>query len=175
MSDMIEKENVTVAMMIAKRVARAAMVLVAAGAMTACIDEVTPLEREGIPAQTDAIRLYLDNQPVMTVYEDGRITLGPIVFLRTAANTATERPIRAELLDRAGNVIDADPAQVRINIGTSSTAVASYLRDGAFHGRIRSTTTTLPSTTDLLIGLYDLNQKRTAVGPYTVRITARLP
>jgi hypothetical protein len=132
-------------------------------------------EREGVAAQTDAIRLYLDNESVMTVYEDGRITLGPIVFLRSATNTATERPIRAELLDRQGNVINASPEEVRINIGTSSTATASFLRDGAFNGRIRSTTATLPSTTDLIVGLYDLNQRRTAIGPYVVRITARLP
>lgn len=164
------------AMKMARRAACAVTMLVLAGGLSSCIDDVTPPQREGVAAQTNAIRLYLDNELVMTIFQDGQITLGPIVFLRTTpTNAATERPIRAELLDQSGNVINASPDDVRINIGTGSTATASFIREGAFTGRLRSTTTNLPATTDLVVGLYDMHQRRVAVGPYTVRITARLP
>jgi hypothetical protein len=175
MSSMIAKERQTVAKMITRRAARTLMVVVAVGGLTSCIDSATQLEREGVAAQTDAIRLYLDNEPVMTIFEDGKITLGPIVFLRTATNVSLNRTMRAELLDREGNVIpNVSPDDVRINIGESSDNW-SFTRSDAFTGVIRSTATTLPTTTDLFVGLYDMKQRRVAIGPYTVRITARLP
>ena len=165
----------TVAMKMAKRVARTAMVLALAAGSTSCIDDVTPPQREGIAAQTGAIRLYLSNQPVMTIYEDGKVTLGPIVFLRTSLTLDEVLPIRAELLDRQGNVIpNVSPDDVRINIGTSSGNL-DFLRDDAFSGGLRSESNTLPATYDVLVGLYDLNQRRVALGPYTVRLVARLP
>jgi hypothetical protein len=167
----------SVATVIGMRAARSmAVAFVLAGTLGSCIDEATQLQREGVSAETDAIRLYLDNQPVMTVYQDGQITLGPIVFLRTATNVTTDRPFRVELLDRAGNVIpNLTGNEVRINVGTNSTATASFIRQGPFSGLLRSTTTTLPATTDLIVGLYDMEQRRVSIGPYSVRITARLP
>ena len=171
----VRKEMRSVTMRIARPVASAVMVFVLASVTTSCIDDATLPQREGTAAQTDAFRVYLDNELVMTLYEDGRVTLGPIVFIRTGtANTNQERPIRVELVDEAGNVIQ-NVTDARINIGTSSTATASFIREGPFTGRLRSTTTTLPATTDLIVGLYDMNQRRVAVGPFTVRITARLP
>lgn len=162
------------AMRMVQRVARTAMMLALVIGSTACIDEVTQPQREGIAAQTAAIRLYLDNKPVMTIFEDGKVTLGPIVFMRTSLTLDEVLPIRAELLDAQGNVINATPDQVRINIGTNSNNL-DFLRDDAFSGQLRSESNTLPATYDVLVGLYDMNQRRVAVGPYTVRLVARLP
>ena len=176
MSGPQQKEMRTVPTKIARRVARTVLMLVVAGGMTSCIDDPPTLpEREGIAAQTNAIRLYMDNQPVMTIYEDGKLTLGPIVFVRTATNVQQERPVRAELLDAQGNVIqNVSPNDVRINFGEESGNWV-FTRDDAFSGRLRSTATTLPSTVDFVISLYDMNQRRIAIGPYTVRVLARLP
>ena len=176
MSGARREETEKVATMMANRFVRTVMVLVLAGSAASCIDEPpTQPQREGIPAQTNAIRLYLDNEPVMMVYEDGKVSLGPIVFLRTATNVQTERRVRAELLDREGNVIpNVSPDEVRINFGENSNSW-SFDRDDAFSGRLRSTSTSLPSTVDFVVSVYDLNQRRIAIGPYNVRVTARLP
>ena len=163
------------AMRMVKRVARTAMVVVLAAGSTACIDDVTQPQREGIAAQTGAIRLYLDEEPVITIFEDGKVTLGPIVFLRTSATLDEQRSIRAELLDRAGNPIPNVTAEdIRINFGTNSGNL-DFIRDNAFSGRLESEVNTLPATYDVLVGVYDMKQRRIAIGPYSVRLVARFP
>jgi hypothetical protein len=137
--------------------------------LSACIDEVTQPERAGVAAETSAIRLLLNDQPVMTIFEDGKETMGPIVFVRDAVGASAS--VRAELLASDGTAIpNVSPNDVRINIVTSSSSNLPFTRVDAFSGTLRSMATN-PSTYDLTIGLFDMHQRRVVIGPYVVRLT----
>lgn len=152
----------------------AATALLITGAVIGCTEEFTAPQPTGPGAQVGALRLTVGASPqqTVTVYSDGRITLGPISILRPGTS------LTIELLDRVGAVIAANPAELEVKVGstsprntTGSSGVVSYQRTDGFSGEL--ITANNPGSTTLQVVLFDVVRRRNVFGPYPVPIVTR--
>lgn len=134
-------------------------------AVAACEDEVQSPPVTGIATEVGSLRLTLGTGQTLTLFDDGRITLSPLLFTRP--NTS----ITVALLDRSDNVMNVSADLVRVNIGSGSNNVVSFARLGAFDGTLNGGNN--PGSTQLQVGLFDLTRRKYAFGPYPVPIVVR--
>jgi hypothetical protein len=117
--------------------------------------------------RVNAIRINIGNQE-MTVFKDGRVTLGPLVLIRPSADVTTT------LLDENDQVIaGADAKDIRVDMGRltgGSTLGVTFTRTSDFSGRFTATTA---GTTNFTISLFDKVNRRPAFGPYTMAMIVR--
>jgi hypothetical protein len=115
-------------------------------------------------AQVDAIKLLVGTQTV-TVYKNGKVTLGPLSYVRP--NIA----VTASLLDAQGNVIaNPNENEVRVNMGIESGASGTFTRINGFSGTLSATAA---GTSSFAVSLFDGVKHRIAFGPYYVSVVVR--
>jgi hypothetical protein len=134
-------------------------------------DKLEPEPLTGIAAEVGAIRMTLGTQ-VMTLYNDGKLTLGPLSFARPSAL------LTMELLDRDGDVLQASGEDLQINVSSeSANVISNFVRRDSFSGTLTATNATgaplNPGSTRLTITLFDRKQRRPVFGPYLVPIYTR--
>ena len=122
----------------------------------------------GVAAQVAAIRLTGGPQ-TMTIYKDGKVTLGPLVFVRPNI------PITATPIDAQGNAIANVDAAVRVNMdvqsGSASTgSQIAFTRSGPFTGTLAANN---PGTANFTVVLFDVVARRNVFGPYFFAVVAR--
>lgn len=144
------------------RVAVAVLLL----ATVACEDETSgPDDDGGFGASVDALQLKVNAQ-TLTLYSDGKITLGPLVFFRPNA------PVTVTLLDRNGSPIqNVDPSIVQVNIGSQSNNVVNFSRTNEFSGTLVAGTNA--GSTFLFVALFDKVKRKAVFGPYPVPVQTR--
>jgi hypothetical protein len=122
----------------------------------------------GIAAQVAAIRLTGGPQS-MTIFKDGKVTLGPLIFVRPNV------PITATPIDAQGNAIANAETAVRVNMDVQSGSASSgsgiaFTRAGPFTGTLRANN---PGTSNFTVVLFDVVARRNVFGPYYVAVVAR--
>lgn len=137
--------------------------------LVSCDEEVT-IDYSPSPqvARVDALRVNLGAQQ-MTVFKDGRVTLGPLVLIRPGATITTT------LLDESGQPIPpAEATDIKVDMGRLSggtnTTGLNFTRTSDFGGSLAATTA---GTTNFTFSLFDKAKRRIAFGPYTVAIVVR--
>jgi hypothetical protein len=121
----------------------------------------------GTAALVNSIKVTLGTQ-TMTVFKDGRITLGPLALVRPSAT------ITATLLDANDQPIPtAQASDVQVNMGrenNSSGLGITFTRTSPFGGTLAATTA---GTSSFTISVFDKINRRTAFGPFTVALLVR--
>ena len=145
-----------------------AAVLCLAAPLTACDEEIEyDYSASAQVARVNAIRITIGNQ-TMTVFKDGKVTLGPLVLIRPSADVSTV------LLDENDQEITgADAKDIRVDMGRltgGSTLGVTFTRTSDFSGRFTATTA---GTTNFTISLFDKVNRRPAFGPYTMAMIVR--
>jgi hypothetical protein len=134
--------------------------------------ELAAYKPTGVAAQVNAIQLAIGTQTV-TVFKDGKVTLGPLIYTRPSAT------VTATLLDESGApMANVDPAELQVNMGqengVSTNLRVTFTRTDAFSGRLTSAATgTIPGITNFTVVLFDAVQRRNVFGPYFVALTIR--
>jgi hypothetical protein len=118
-------------------------------------------------AQVDAIQLLVGTQTV-TVFKDGKVTLGPLTFIRPSTT------ITATLLDAQGNAIaNVNENDVRVNMGIetgSANTRPTFTKTSGFTGTLSGSNAGVFS---FAVSLFDGAKHRIAFGPYYVSLVVR--
>lgn len=143
-----------------RSVRRAAVLLVAALATTACLEDA--LEHE---AEVDFMRVTVDGTAV-TVNSTGAITGGPISITSGTAASVTVEFLDADMNDAIADHADDYQADI------TTPAGITFTRTGPFAGTLSSPT---PATYNVQVSLFHIEESHTDFGAFGIPITVTAP
>jgi hypothetical protein len=159
----------------ASRARRLGAIVALVAPLISCNEDIAlEYKPTGVAAEVDAIRLAIGTGTQnITVYKDGKVTLGPLIYTRPSAI------VTATLLDASGNpMTNVNPAELQVNMGqengVSNNLQVNFTRLTPFSGRLSSAATgTVAGQSNFTVVLFDRINRRNVFGPYQVALTIR--
>lgn len=139
---------------------RAAVLVVAALATTACLEDEL-----GHEAEVEFMRITVGAQQV-TVNATGAVTGGPISIVSGAATDVSVEFLTAEMTDALAEHAD----DYQLNVG--APAGMTFTRTGPFAGSITGTVT---GTSNVQFSLFHIEESHTDFGAFGVPVTVTAP